>query len=249
MSEAPFSVAPLFIWPPPPPFRSYIPSVWQNLLQLHALRMTDPLAVVTRPSYDRTPPPHTPQLHPLHTTDPPSVTLPPYDRPPFSYLLHTTDPPPPLPLQLHPLCMTPIIQLHPLRMTDPLAVVTPPPSIKPGRTVWLNTRPRWHSEAEESKTFFSPLPQPSSWWCTAMPSLVTKGTDSPHDIPAHGDAPPCKVWLQKVQILPSQFMTSQFMVMHRHAKFGYKRYRFSPWHPSSWWCTAKRYRFSPWHPS
>ena len=144
-------------------------------------------------------------------------------------------------------------------MTDPLAVVTPPPSIKPGRTVWLNTRPRWDSEAEESKTFFSPWGvatqfmvmhrrakfgykryifspwHPSSWWCTAVPSLVTKGTDSPHDIPVHGDAPPCQVWLQKVQILP---MTSQFMVMHRRAKFGYKRYRFSPWHPSSWWCTA-----------
>ena len=48
---------------------------------------------------------------------------------------------------------------------------------------------------------------------------------SPHDIPVHGDAPPCQVWLHKVQILP---MTCQFMVMHRHAKFGYERYRFSP---------------------
>ena len=225
-------------------------------------------------------------------------------------------------LQLHPLRMTdPLAVVTPLRMTDPLAVVTPPPSVKPGRTVWLNTRPRWDSEAEESKTFFSPWGvatqfmvmhrrakcgykryrfspwHPSSWWCTAVPSVVTKGTDSPHDIPVHGDAPPCQVWLQKVQILP---MTSQFMVMHRRAKCGYKRYRFSPWHPSSWWCTAvpsvvtkgtdsphdipvhgdappcqvwlqkvlilpmtsqfmvmhrrakcgyKRYRFSPWHPS
>ena len=139
MSQAPFSVVPLFIWPPPPPppprsFRSYIPSVWQNLLHLHTLRYT--------PFVWQTPPP-------------PSYT--------------------------------PSIWQTPLNsVTSSIRQTPPPPPTKLGMTVWLNTSLRWG-------------------------------------------------WRKQNVFLP---MTSQFMVTHCHAKFGYKRYRFSPRHPSSWRCTV-----------
>ena len=141
--------------PPRPPFRSYIPSVWQKkLLQLHALRYT--------PFVWQTPP----QLHPLHMSDPPSVTPPSYDRPPFSYTLYTTDPPPPSPDSPHE------IPVHGDAL--PCQVWLQKVQILPTTPQFMVTH--CHAKFGYKRYRFSPR-HPSSWWRTAMPSLVTKGRE------------------------------------------------------------------------
>ena len=218
--------------PPPPTHLQLLLLCMTDLPSVTPLCMTDPLAVVTPPPYDRPPFSYTPslwqtplQLHPLPMADPPSVTPPPYDRSPFSYTPSIWQTP---------------LQLHPLPMADPPSV-TPPPYGRPPfsytPSIW-QTPLQLHSlpMADPPSVTLPPYGRPPfsytpSIWQTHLQLHSLHMTDPPSVTLPPYDRPPFSytpsLWQTPLQLHPLHWQKGGWQQRHR------------PTACTCWWWTLK----------